>query len=263
MPELIEVEIYRTQAEAVVGRTITGAPVVDDLGRARDVPQPEFDAAVRGARVAAARRHGKLLLLDTQFDGAPGPVIGLRFGMTGRLVIDGDASIDELVYGSSRDDAAFDRTIITFDVGELRLRDPRRLGGVELEPDTSALGPDAATLTAAQLRTALAGSTAAVKARLLDQSRVAGLGNLLVDESLWRAGVDPTTPAGEIADVAALARTIRTTVRTLSRRGGSHTGDLQPARERGATCPRDGAALRRDTVGGRTTFWCPVHQVRG
>jgi formamidopyrimidine-DNA glycosylase len=96
----------------------------------------------------------------------------------------------------------------------------------------------------------------------MDQSRIAGLGNLLTDEVLWRAGLDPARDAGGLDDTerAMLARTIRHTVRVLGRRGGSHTGDLQASRARGGVCPRDGAELLRRTVGGRTTYSCPVHQ---
>lgn len=256
MPELIEIEAYRAQADAVVGRTIVDVPALDSLGlRGRDPDEVRADLV--GLRIEATDRIGKLLLLVTD-----GPPIGLRFGMTGRLIVDDVASIDELEYGSARDEPAWDRTVLTFDAGTLRVRDPRRLGGLEIAPDTSLLGPDAAAVTAEELGAALAGSKAALKSRLLDQRRIAGLGNLLVDESLWRAGLDPTRPAGELTDaeVAGLADTIVATVADLSARGGSHTGDLQPARERGASCPRDGAPLERRTVGGRTTYSCPRHQ---
>lgn len=257
MPELIEVETYRRQAEAVVGRTIADAPVLDPLGL-RGADPDVVRAELVGHRIAGAERIGKLLLLPTD-----GPVIGLRFGMTGRLLVDGGATIDGLLYGGQGDDAAWDRYVLTFDDGtDLRIRDPRRLGGLQLDPDTSRLGPEASTVTATQLADALARSRTAVKARLLDQSRLAGLGNLLVDETLWRAGIDPARPCDEIADaeVPRLAEAIRATVAELTRRGGSHTGDLQPARVPGASCPRDGAVLDRATVGGRTTYRCPRHQ---
>ena len=96
----------------------------------------------------------------------------------------------------------------------------------------------------------------------MDQRRLAGLGNLLTDEILWRAGLSPGRP-GRLAvrpRASRLAATVRSTVAELTERGGSHTGELQPARRRDGHCPRDGAPLRRETMGGRTTYWCPSHQ---
>lgn len=257
MPELIEVEAYRRQAEAVVGRTIADLPVLDPIGlRGADPEQVRADLV--GHTVRSAERIGKLLLLATD-----GPDLGLRFGMTGRLLVDGGAAISGLLYGGQGDDPAWDRYVITFEGGgDLRVRDPRRLGGLQVDPDTSQLGPEASTVTADQLAGALGGSRAPVKARLLDQSRLAGLGNLLVDETLWRAGLDPQRASGDLGEqeVARLAEAIRATVADLLGRGGSHTGDLQVARVRGASCPRDGAPLDRLQVGGRTTYRCPAHQ---
>jgi formamidopyrimidine-DNA glycosylase len=105
-------------------------------------------------------------------------------------------------------------------------------------------------------------SAVPLKARLMDQTRVAGIGNLLVDEMLWRAGLDPARPAASLQpnEVRRLHRHLRRTVENLIERGGSHTGDLQVARERGGVCPKDGAPLLRRTVGGRTTYSCPRHQ---
>jgi formamidopyrimidine-DNA glycosylase len=204
------------------------------------------------------RRTGKLLLLDTD-----GPTLGLRFGMTGRLVVDGVAPIERLEYSSARVEPAWVRFALGFDgLGDLQMIDPRRLGGVELDPDESHLGIDALTVRPAQLRALLARSRAPVKAWLLDQSHVAGVGNLLADEILWRAGIDPVRPAStlEPAEVRRLHTHLLRTVHDLTDRGGSHTGDLQVARVRGATCPRDGTPLLRRTVGGRTTYSCPRHQ---
>jgi formamidopyrimidine-DNA glycosylase len=146
------------------------------------------------------------------------------------------------------------------DGGDFFLRDPRRLGGVTIDPDEERLGPDALTLTLAQLDHALGARVAPVKAVLMDQARIAGLGNLLVDEILWRAGVDPTQPAVDITreERRVLHRATRDTLRTLGRRGGSHTGDMP--RDVNAPCPRDGAPLMRRTVAGRTTYSCSQHQ---
>ena len=144
----------------------------------------------------------------------------------------------------------------------MAIRDPRRLGGVELDPEEDRLGPDALTVTPAQLRAALGHSSVALKARLLDQSRLAGVGNLIADEVLWRAALAPGRPAGSLspAELRRLNRHLSAGLADLIARGGSHTGDLQPERHPGGHCPKDGAELTRSTVGGRTTWWCPRHQ---
>src|SRR4051794_12858514 len=198
------------------------------------------------------------MLVDTSNGG---PVLGLHLGMSGRVVVDGEAAGDPLIYASNRAVEAWHRFGLRFaDGGALWLRDPRRLGAVELDPDEARLGPDAYELTKPQLAAITARSRAPIKALLMDQSRVAGLGNLLTDEALWRAGIDPARASNTLTadEAATLYRAIRQTLRTLGRRGGSHTGDLP--RDRDSHCPRDGAMLVRRTVGGRTTFSCPRHQ---
>jgi formamidopyrimidine-DNA glycosylase len=255
VPELPEVEAYRRLAEKALGRRIVAVDAPD----AWYLKGGASPAVLVGHRFTTARRIGKLLLLDTD----DGPTLGLRFGMTGRLLVDGTAGVDSLLYSSNRGLDAWDRFAVRFeDGGDLRVRDPRRLGGVLLDPDEALLGPDAVTLTVAQLRTALAGSSAPLKARLMDQARLAGIGNLLADEVLWRAGLAPTRAAGSLsaAEVRRLHRHLVGTVADLMGRGGSHTGDLMGERMSGGVCPKDGTPLRRDTVGGRTTFWCPTHQ---
>jgi formamidopyrimidine-DNA glycosylase len=160
------------------------------------------------------------------------------------------------------------RARFTFeDGGHMLVHDPRRFGSLQLAPDEDRLGPDALTVSLPQLRSALAvgpgreGTAAPLKARLMDQERVAGVGNLLADEILWRAGLDPSrrTPLTD-AELRVLHKELRATLRQLGRRGGSHMGELMEHRATGGRCPRDGTELRRETVGGRTTYWCPVHQ---
>lgn len=259
MPELLEVEAYRLLAETVVGCRIEHVETPDEWFL-KGVTALEVTDALTGATVAGTRRIGKLLTVSV---GETRPLLGLRFGMTGRLLLDDDGPIDRLEYAPGRDDTAWDRfALVLDDRRRLRVTDPRRLGGVELDPDVRRLGPDAASVTAAQLQRALAGSSSPLKARLLDQSRLAGLGNLLVDESLWRAGLRPDRPAGGLRsnEVDHLAETVRSTVAVLGSRGGSNQGDLHPQRHRDGTCPSDATPLRRQTIGGRTTYWCPHHQ---
>lgn len=255
---MIEVELYRQVADLAVGRTITRVDVPDAWYVKGGASPRQVRTALRGRTVAGTRRIGKLLLVDTD-----GPTVGLRFGMTGRLVVDGRAPIERLEYASGRDDPAWVRFALRFDgAGDLRMVDPRRLGGVELDPDESRLGVDALGVRPAELRGLLARSHAPIKAWLLDQGHVAGVGNLLADEILWRTGIDPTRPASSLTqpEVRRLHARLVDTITELTQRGGSHTGDLQVARIRGATCPRDGTPLQRRTVGGRTTYSCPRHQ---
>jgi formamidopyrimidine-DNA glycosylase len=257
---MLEVEVYRRAAAASLGRTIVAVDAPDAWFLKGGVSAPQVVEALVGRSFVADRRRGKLLLLDTSGDG---PTLGLRFGMTGVLELDGVVAIEALQYSSHRRDPAWERFVVHFDGGgALRLRDPRRLGGVELDPDEERLGPDAASVGAAELGRILARSDAPLKARLMDQARLAGLGNLLTDELLWRAGLDPARPAGSLGppEVRRLHRHLGRTLDELGARGGSHMGDLQEARRRGGLCPRDGAVLDRRTIGGRTTYSCSIHQ---
>jgi formamidopyrimidine-DNA glycosylase len=258
VPELLEVETYRRQAEVVVGRTVARVDAPDAWFVKRGTPE-EVAAAVTGRRVEAVRRRGKLLVLDL----SGGVRLGLRFGMTGRLLVDGASTIERLEYSSARDEPRWDRFGLGFSDGtELRLRDPRRLGGVALEPDEDALGVDALVVAPDELAAALGTSTAPLKARLMDQARLAGIGNLLADEILWRAGLDPARPAGGLSavEVGSLHAAVGDVLADLMARGGSHTGDLRQAAALDGLCPRDGTPLVRRRIGGRTTLSCPAHQ---
>lgn len=231
-------------------RFVRGPTTAQRLGR-----------ALRRNAFSAARRRGKLLVLDLA---AGEHRLGLRFGMTGRLRVDGAVAAEDLLYASRRQLGAWDRFGVRFaDGGSMVVGDPRILGGVMLDPDEDALGPDALGIGLGELRGALEGSAVALKARLMDQSRVAGIGNLIADELLWRASLSPLRRAGSLAatELRRLHRHLRRTLAVLIERGGSHTGDLMPERVAGGRCPRDGAELRRSVVGGRTTWWCARHQV--
>lgn len=260
MPEGVEIEIYRRSAEEVVGRSVSAVHAPDSWFLKDGLTASEVTDAVVGRRIDAARRKGKLLVLDLDNEVR----LGLRFGMTGRLIIDAVSSIDYLEYTSQKTKPEWDRFIIEFaDGGDLRLQDPRRLGGVQLDPDEDALGADAFSATLGDLRKRVFVGKIALKARMLDQSRLAGVGNLIADEVFWRAGIDPARPADSLAEdeQRKLHRHLKKVLADFMRDGGSHTGRLQPARVRGGQCPKDGAELLRREVGGRTTYSCPVHQV--
>jgi formamidopyrimidine-DNA glycosylase len=257
MPELVEIEAYRRVADRAVGRTIAKVDA-PDAWYVKDGNSPRTIARIlKGRTITGTRRIGKLLLVDTD-----GPTIGMRFGMTGRLIVDGVEGVDELIYSSKRKDPAWDRFALNFTDGtRLSINDPRRLGGVGLDPREASMGPDANAVTLKDLRVALQ-SDAPLKARLMTQTRLAGVGNLTADELLWRAGLAPERVSRSLSDDEAkvLHKHLKQTLRDLEKRGGSHTGDFIPHRKPGGRCPKDGAALQRATVGGRTTWWCPAHQ---
>jgi formamidopyrimidine-DNA glycosylase len=263
VPELPEVEAYRRLAERALGRPISSVVLGDPRFLRGPTSPRRLRHILRGASFDVARRRGKLLVLD--LGGTPpstGHRLGIRFGMTGSLLVDGSSGVEELIYSSRRVEKRWERFAVHFaDGGSLVVHDPRLLGGVSLDPDEELLGPDATTLTLAQLRGALDTSAAPLKARLMDQARLAGVGNLLADEILWRAGLAPgrRSPLTE-DELRELHRSLRATLRQLARRGGSHMGDLMEERRDGGLCPLDGTALRREVVGGRTTYWCPAHQ---
>lgn len=259
VPEGLEVEWYRRAAAAVVGRRIRTVRTDE-----RNAVGP-VAAALPGRRVTAVERVGKLLLLVTD-----GPVLGVHFGMTGRIVVDGVAPITSLEYGSGRDDPAWDRLVITFDDtaeevaggGSLRVNDPRRWSRYVLDPDPSGLGPDIERVAADELAARLRRGRP-LKALLLDQAVVAGLGNMCVDEVLFHAGLAPTRPGRSLSEdeVAALVGAVATHLPAMFERGGSHTGVISPeVRATLPACPLDGEPLQRAVVGGRTTIWCPLHQ---
>jgi formamidopyrimidine-DNA glycosylase len=251
MPELAEVDAYRRLAASALGRRVAEVLAHDAWYLRGGLDAATLTDALVGRRFVDARRVGKLLMLDTD---KGGPVLGLRFGMSGRLLVDGTAGVGELLYSSNADLEKWDRFGVRFaDGGDMRIRDPRRLGGVELAPEEDRLGPDALTITTDDLLQALARSKAPL---------MAGVGNLAADEILWQAGLDPGRPAGTLSakEVAHLREHLVTTLANLIVQGGSHTGELQTERHAGGMCPRDSTPLVRRTVGGRTTWSCPKHQ---
>jgi formamidopyrimidine-DNA glycosylase len=257
---MLEVETYRQLAVAALDRPIASVVSPDAWFLKGAATGSSLRRVLVGNRFVAARRIGKLLVLDVD----AGPTVGIRFGMTGTLIVDDQAGVDQMRYAPKRRDPVWDRWIVRFrDGGSLVVHDPRRLGGVLLDPDVSVLGRDAFAITRAELAATLRESRAPLKARLLDQSKVAGIGNLIADELLWRAGLSPLRPSDSLTpnEVRRLHAHLARTLADLTSGGGSHTGLLMEDRRPGGRCPRDGCELIRSTVGGRTSWWCPDHQV--
>src|SRR4051794_20538125 len=260
MPELPEVERARALiADRALGREIVAVDDTDTYVCRPHAPG-EIADALKGLRLTSAHRQGKTMWVET--DG--GPVLGLHLGMAGRIVVDDRAEGDYWRDAASAvSPPIWDRFTVQFaDGGALVLRDKRRLGRAILDPDLSRLGPDAAEVSRDVFRARVGRGELPLKARIMDQSVIAGVGNLLADEALWRARLDPRRAASSLDDdeLDLLRREIRAATRRAITRGGVHTGDIIPHRRRDGICPRCGAAMARATIGGRTTYWCSAEQ---
>jgi formamidopyrimidine-DNA glycosylase len=219
----------------------------------------EIAGALVGRTLTRAGRTGKSMWIET--DGGEGPVLGLHLGMAGRIVIDGEGAGDPKRFTPK---PVWDRFTVHFaDGGSMTLRDPRRLGRAILNPPIERLGPDAALVSRDAFRARVGAGTGPLKARIMDQSVIAGVGNLLADEALWQARLSPLRAANDVGEVEldTLRRAIRAATRSAIAKGGVHTGAFIPYRKRDGHCPRCGEPLRRAQVGGRTTWWCPREQV--
>ena len=258
MPEVLEVELYRRLAETTVGRRVTGVVDTDPIVMSS---AGDFQSMI-GCTIDGVHRHGKVLsLVISQHS----HVVNLHFGMTGRLIVDGQAALESLVYGASDNDRWI-RFGLRFDGGHLMMSDPRRFSRVrwgnidaptELGPDVFAVAVDD-FVARLELR-----PRSSLKAVLLDQRVVAGLGNMLVDEILLRAGLDPRCRVESLgrSGLVTVHEVMVEVLPELLARGGSHAGHLASSLRRpGAPCPLDGAPLVKMTVGGRTTFACLEHQ---
>ena len=248
MPELPEAERARTVLEAALGRTIAS---VDDRDTyvCRPHPPGEIAGALTGHQLASAHRRGKFLWVETD----DGPILGLHLGMAGRIIVDGDAA----------EPSKWDRFALQFSDGSrMALRDKRRLSRAVLNPDFSHVGPDAADVGRDDFRRLIGAGSTALKARLLNQHAISGVGNLLADQVLWQARLSPERRTSELSteELDRLRRELRAGIRSAVRLGGVHTGTFVRARGRDGSCPRCGHGLSRGVVGGRTTYWCPACQ---
>ncbi len=273
MPELPEVETVRLSLhDRVVGRGIVGIRLHDFPGVLGDDPIRTPDSLV-GRSIRDVIRRGKYLIfwLDD------GTAIVAHLRMTGQL----------LLTGHSDSPLRFERLALHLDDGhDLRFADQRKFGRIlHVEPEVvnaldRRLGPEplSPSFTADNLQSALYNRSAKIKSAILDQERIAGLGNIYADEALYRAGIHPERPAGGLKhhEVVKLHRAIRTVLReSIRRRGttfssfidgyGSSGGNGSNLRvygkgRRGDPCQRCRSPLSLLIVGGRSTHYCPVCQ---
>jgi formamidopyrimidine-DNA glycosylase len=259
MPELPDVELYKRRLDAhALHRKITRV-VVSDARILGDLARKDFVARLTGNRLKGSRRHGKHLLVQLDRHGW----LTMHFGMTGDL----------RYLEPPEPDPPYDRVRLDFEGGSLAYVNRRMLGRVGLADDAAAfvaaegLGPDALdpTFDLAALSAALDGRRD-VKAMLMDQSLVAGIGNLYADEILFQARLHPKTPGRTVgkAKRKALFGKIREVLETAIDGGAGAEqflerlpkGYLLPQRHEGGVCPRCRKKLATLKAAGRTTYYC-------
>jgi formamidopyrimidine-DNA glycosylase len=289
MPELPEVETVVRQLEPEVeGHRIERLEVLDARW-SRPVPPEQLGSAVRGATIEHLGRRGKYILMG--LDGPRTLVMHLR--MTGNLILrEGDEVIDpsegrRLYEGERSTEERYLRARFVLDDGrELWFTDPRRFGEAflidddRLEERFAKLGvePFAPEFTPQALGEMAAGRTAPLKSFLLDQSKIAGVGNIYADEALFRAELHPLSPVGSMKPehAEALRDAVVAALEAGIDAGGSSIDDYRDARgekggmqdeflvhtREGEDCPRCGTTIVRIVVGGRSTYFCPACQVK-
>jgi formamidopyrimidine-DNA glycosylase len=269
MPELPEVETIRRGLAATLTGTAVKAVRGQRVAMRRPLEPRRLHEALKGRRFQKASRRGKFLLLPV--DG--GGCLLIHLGMSGRLRLTNPEHPVE----------PHTHLVIDLDDGrELRFVDPRRFGlAVWLAADDEAADPALAGLGIEPLGTALEdrlpslirSRRAPVKALLLDQRLVAGIGNIYAVESLWEAGIRPSRPGRAISEgrLRLLARSIRAVLERAIAAGGTTLRDfadpngdagyfavrLKAYGRGGQPCPRCGRSLRGDVIAGRSTVWCP------
>jgi formamidopyrimidine-DNA glycosylase len=246
VPELPDVEGFRRVAREAAGRRIERVDLLD-----RPLLRGGRTPAVEGERFGDFERHGKWLIAP-----AGDAEVLMHFGMTGALE-----------WARRRSERhVHDRIVFVCRGGELRYRNMRKFGGVWIsrrgrERVTGPLGPDATEVDRERFRELLGRRRGRIKAALMDQRLIAGLGNLMADEIAWRARVDPRTAVRDLSRrrVDRLWRAMDEVVHESIPTGRvpPAEGWLTGARDaRDPRCPRCGSRLRRATVAGRTTVWC-------
>jgi len=266
MPEFVEVEAYANTIRPLIGGTVTGIDLRDErlLRRAEegfDAEAAHVYGVLEGAEILDVRRLGKLLLVDISGD----HTMGLTFGLRGWLMLDGEIARAD---GTRRPRSAKPQhvrlAIEVDETHEIVLEDLLRLATLEIDPDTSSFGTDILEIDKRGFRDLLDGSQATIKGLLMNQQRIAGIGNLIADEICFQGKVDPQRRAGDITgdDLDDLWAGVRTTRDRVLAKNGSHQGVLiqSGSRERNEHCPRCDVEIRRVKVGGRTTYFCPEHQ---
>lgn len=267
MPELPEVETIKNELlPLIIGRRITDVTVVDTKATQK-LPSQEFRSGLIGQSIISLERRGKYLI----FHLSGGRVLIIHLRMTGSLLFDPE--------GKDK----YARIILRFEDGHsMVFTDRRRLGVVYLTEDENqvvgrlGIEPLNSSFTAAELAKRLKGRTAPIKALLLDQSIIAGLGNMYADEALFAARIHPLKRGGELSS-AEIKRLHRSIIEILSRAienkgasvdtykrpdGGLGTAhnEFKVAHRLGEKCPVCGTPIERIVIRNRGSYFCPKCQ---
>ena len=272
MPELPEVETIRRDLE----KEIVGHKIVDlwyDVPKMLQ-PSPQTVETIIGRHFVSAGRIGKLLLLGIENDGT----VGIHLKLSGRLFIRKQTDPED----------RFTHVTFKFEDGrELRFTEVRKFGYVklientgDLEKITSEFGPDPWTkdYTLDVLKNVLVKSSRPTKVLIMDQKKIAGVGNIYADEALWYAKIHPETSGNKVAakQVEELyTGIIKALEQGIEDRGtsiddyldiygkpGNHAKNLNVFRNEGNPCPRCGTEIKKIRVGGRGTHYCPQCQIK-
>ncbi len=270
MPELPEVEIFKRFAEQhALHQAITGIEVLHP-GILEGVTPTQLARTLTGRVLDAARRHGKHLFL--RIGDSPRWLV-LHFGMTGFLVHYTNENRILTAYGDTKNRNGHLR--VRFDLADgshFGLDEQRMFGKLGVIEDPEAyirarrLGPDALTVKLNTFRQGLRARKGSLKPALMDQALVAGVGNVYADEALFQCRLHPALKISALDDTGlrrlhrAMRQVLQTTVDCEADRDRLPKGYLTHHRHKQGHCPRDGALLQIQTVGGRTTYFCPVCQ---
>jgi formamidopyrimidine-DNA glycosylase len=266
LPELPEVETIKNDiAPYAVGHTIKSVEILNP-STVKQPPVPEFIKRVTGRKITNITRRGKYLFFHLDKNG----IMMMHMKMTGSLLVNPEST-------------RFSRAVLHLDKGvDIHFSDARKFGKMWLEKDESAvlanLGPEPidTDFTVKMLAEIFKKRSAPVKAVLLDQTLIAGIGNMYADEALYEAKIHPVRPASSLkpAEIKRLFDAIRLVLNEALKKGGASVRDyVRPSGESGHAhddfivahgtgnkCPRDGSPIERIVVRGRGTYYCPKCQ---
>jgi formamidopyrimidine-DNA glycosylase len=256
MPELPDVELFRQYIDStslhrgIAGVEVRSTKVLEGVSRG------ELARKLTGKRFERTYRRGKYLFVETDRP----PHLMLHFGMSGAL----------LLMEKEHRDGKYDRVVFSFDDGAaLAYENRRQLGkvglidSVEKAIEEYRLGPDACEVSYEQFAETVSSGTGMIKPLLMDQTKIAGIGNIYSDEILFQAGVHPKTHCKQLdkKDVKTLYRSMQRVLSVAIKRhadpGKLPRSYLLPHRGPDQSCPRCGGAVKKISAGGRSGYYCP------